>query len=896
MRWRAALAGTAVLVAGLPLLASAYTPPLTCRGVTTVDRWQRIPISPFAPIEGVTSRDAVTTYNLSAKAPDNVVVTNGKRLKVSRNHGCAWSEGLSLGLQPSASVPLSGNTSTIVSTAVMPNGRVLAAVREGAGPASRPHVVGSDNGTSGYQLHDEGLPPQGAPRLLEAADDGRTIYLVLTPSSGAEDPDGDSPLPGIPDVNSPTTGAKTGLLYASTNAGRTWELRTTAGDLPGGGGGLDHLAVDRANPDKLYAISNGLLLVSLDGGATFSRAKVDNEDMTAVETGPGGLVVAFTAGGRARLSEDGRTFFDWRAPAGVTSAAYRQDVAIAVEAKGALAILDLRTEVTTPVRGLAVKPGSLIGDVGPQATYHAISGHNLLRYTDPEPTGPPAPNALADVGMPPPPPGVITPAGRTVQLKLGESTVVDYSLALPKSPTPLDLMFLVDTSMSMENLINDLKQNIGKATGAIQRAGINLQVGIAIVGVGPKSGNGSTTLNAKDPTGRGQKLYELVRPIGPVRGFDAALAKVNVKETPPSYGTEEAQVIGLEQVTAGLGVRDPSAPDNVALYIVDPGQGAGWRPAPAIRRLVVHATDEGFAAPAGTRMKDGEPDIDHAIKLMNEKRVQHLGLSMNVAEAREDLEKVSQGTRTFAPRSGADCGEEVFLPGGAPLVCDASEEFSAIVGRLVRELADRQTVGLVARGTSPQVIRSLDASRLRNLDVTVANRVPFKVAVTCKGMSVGRYGEEVVATLRGARVASTRLTVECIGPAAAAAIAPAAAAAAPPAAPPAAPAAAAVVPAPPAAQPQMQPQSQPNAQAQINPLTAAAMQQQEELQLALALQAGEREREQPGEELAMVGHRRSDEGAALVLLATAMAASAAFGLARLRSRPTPAVARARARR
>ena len=48
-------------------------------------------------------------------------------------------------------------------------------------------------------------------------------------------------------------------------------------------------------------------------------------------------------------------------------------------------------------------------------------------------------------------PGRITPGSRTVQLKVGTSGIYDYSLAMPKSPTPLDLFFLIDTSGSMSS-------------------------------------------------------------------------------------------------------------------------------------------------------------------------------------------------------------------------------------------------------------------------------------------------------------------------------------------------------------------------------------------------------------------------------------------------------------
>ena len=892
-RWRAALAGTAVLAGVLPAVASAYAPPLTCRDVTTTLGWQRVPVEQFQPIEGVTSNDRVTAYSLSPVAPQRVVATNGKRLKVSSSNGCAWDDGLTLGLQPSGNVPLSGTTSTIVSTAILPSGRVLAAVREGAGAASRPHVLGSDSGRTGYQAHDNGLPPQGAPRFLEAADDGRTVYLVLAPSSGAGDPD--SPLPGVPDVTSPTSGAKTGLLYASTDAGRSWTLRTSVEDLPAGGGGLDRLAVDRQNPNRLYAISNGLLLFSTNGGATFDRLRINNEDITAVETGPGGFVVAFSASGVAAVSSDGRNVFRVvRAPTGVTSAAYRGQSELAVEAGGQLSLLDVATGRVQGVPGVPAMPGSLIGSVGSQATFHGVSGHSLLRYSDPKPVNPPVdpPSAVGDIGVTPPPPGTITPAARTVQLKVGDSTVVDYSLALPKSPTPLDLFFLVDTSDSMNSLISDLKANIGKATQTIQRAGIDLQVGLGTVGVGPEQGKG-TPPTLTTATGTGPKLYELLRPIGPVRGFENALARVDTKSG-GADGSEEAQNIGLEQATAGMGVRDPSAPPGVELYLVPPGQDAGWRPAPDIRRLIVHASDEGFSRPAGTRLKDGEPDTQYTIDLMNKYRVQQVGLSLQVPDAQADLEQVARGTRTLAPPGGSDCGQDVVLPAGAPLVCDTTADFSAVLGPLVRSLVDRQRVTLTAKGAAPQVIRAIDASRLASVDVTVPNRLPFKVAVTCKGQSVGRYTENVEARLRGSRVASTRITVDCLGPAAAAArqipppIPPGA-----PAPAPVAQAPAGVVPAPPAAQPQLQPQSQPQVQSQVNPMSAAAMQQQEELQLALALQADDEKQGQAGTEMAMVSVRRQDESAALILLAAAMAASAGLGLARLRSRPSPSVARVR---
>lgn len=897
LRWRAALAGAAVVVAAAPAVSGAVSPRLTCRTASNVGSWQTVAVDAFNQVPGVATTDKVTTYAVDGLRPGTVVATNGTTILHSTRAGCDWSQAFALGLQPTAEVPLSGQTSKITSLAVV-GGRVLAAVREGTGAASRPHVVGSDTGRAGsFAVADSGLPPQGSPKLLQAASDGRTVYLVLTPVAQADaGPVGG--LPSLPPVEPPTSsGGKAGLLYASTDAGRSWALRTTPADLPAGAG-LDQVAIDHGNPNLLYATSNGLLYISRDGGASFARARINNDDVTAVATMAPGQAAYFTASGFVVKSTDsGRTFQGGRSVLkGVTSAAYRAgDDRLAVEAGGQLGLVNPATGESYLSPGPSAVRGSLSGDLGPQSTFHGLAGHALLRYVDPLPPGQiDTPVSVDDIGVPPPPQGRITPGSRTVQLRVGTSAVYDYTLAMPKSPTPLDLFFLIDTSGSMSSYIDNLKANISKVTRAVQGAGINLQVGVGTLGTGPRPGEAAPPyVNANDPNDRGPTLYALFRRIGPVdRDFARALARVQVKNQGGS-SPAEAQLAALQQATYGPGIKDPNSPAAAPLFIVPPGQDAGWRATPGVRRIIVHATDEAFDKPAGSPTKaDGSLDFEGVIRQMNAHRVQQIGITTGAIESRDDLARIARGTRTLAPPGGADCGQGEVLPAGSPLVCDTAGDFSAIIGRLLRSLQDNGNVTLAARGKFGQVISGLDASRLQSIDVTRPNVLPFRVTVTCKGLSPGTYREDLTASLRGVRIATSKLTVNCLGPAAAARLIPPLAGALPPPPPPPAPLG--VVPAPPVIQPQAAPQAQTQVQTQVNPMTAAALQRQEQLQLAIALQAG-LDRPETETELAMVGRRRPDEAAALALLAAAMLASSALGLARLRSRPEPALARSPAR-
>ncbi|HUR52343.1 MAG TPA: vWA domain-containing protein [Mycobacteriales bacterium] len=923
-RLRAVLVASGLLATALPFTASAIAPHLTC-GPKQTGRWESIPVRPFQPVSGLTSPDVVTAYTVDRLRPQDVAVTNGVRVQVSHSNGCDWENGLALAPLTSPSQPFVGNSSTIVSLGLL-QGKALAAVREGNGSASRPHVVRYD-GTS-WSASDNGLPPAGAPRLLRVGGDGRTAYLTISPTAtgGSDDgtPDTPVPLPTLPPLpvplptDGPTGGNATGFLYATTDAGLTWELRTGASALPGGGTGFTTLEIDPRNPNILYGIVKGTLQVSKDGGASFTA--YPGSGWTALAPLFYGALAAFDATGHGLVLQNGKPIALFPVPRGITSAAVREgDSRVMVESNGDLSLVgpyDLtREHVPAPKRA---RRGSLLGDSGVQSSFHAVSGHDLLRFVDPIPraVGQNPPLAAGDRSVTPPNPGTINPGTREVQLLLGQTSTEEFTLDLPKNPTPLDLFFLVDVSTSMATYIDNLKQNIHKVIDRLTAADIDVKVGVGTLGTAPAKGEAPypdtyvypPTPQAgggirPGPTYRKPRIYQLIRAVGDTGPeLNDAINSIQL-ETDPPVGTNhqgtfhEGQLLALEQMVTGSGIKSQQDVEgHLPTYsAVRPGQDARFRGNPDVRRIAVVASDEAFDAPYGTPTKPGStteaPILDYSrtLKVLNSARVGVFGITAGSPDSVGDMTTIARGTRTFTPRGGVSCGgdPEQVLPEGAPLVCSQEGDFSAIIGRVLSQLTDKQDVHLVTPTLSP-VLTGLDEHGLAGLDVKRANEARFTATVSCANVAPGTYAQDIVATLRDYRVGATRMYVTCLSPQAAVPPVPLL----PPfGRPPVVPAVQPPVP-PPAPPPAAQPQPQPNPN--INPLTAGVTQEQQEMQLALALQElADEEDHETVEQLAMVDRRKREQVQALGVLAFAMTACAGLGLASLRARVQVEVRRAR---
>jgi hypothetical protein len=908
-RLRSALLVAAVLTGGIPAVALAGAPALHCHGISQHGSWETIPIAGFKGVQGLSSPNTVTAWTVDEGRPQDVAATNGVRVQVSTDHGCDWSDSLTLRPAPSASQGFSGLSAKIVALALVGGTRV-AAVQEGSGAASRPHVmVGSGES---FATADNGLPAQGAPKLLVAANDGRTLYLTISPTGSGGSSSGG--LPGLPVGGNGGLADQTGLLYASTDKGHTWSLRTTPSDLQTTGTGFTALDVDSSDSNRLYGIVGGHLVVSRDGGGTF--ASTQGSDFTAV-TAMGPLqLAAFRSGGQVWYSPNGGvSFSQFTGPSGVTSVGYREgDQTVMVERSGLIQRVSLFTnQVASFPAGSRPRAGSLTGDRSSQASFHALSGHSLLRFVDPLASGTGIPPiAVGDTSVPPPVPGKVVPPTRNVTLPVGTTGSVPFTLDLPKNPTPLDLYFLVDASSSMVDYIKSIKANIRTIVGSLKAQHLDLKVGVGTLGTSIRQQPSNPRevpyprtyvypTQPKKPYVR-PVIYHRIRAVGDTgpelqQAVDAI--QIESDDLPSSGagqvgGGHEGQLLALSQAVTGSGVhnQDEDAARLNTYGDVPPGQQAGFRGTGGVRKIIILATDEAFDDPYPQKHDAAErPDFSQAIADLRAHDTQVIGLTGGDNGSLADLRHVARATGSLAPPGGVYCGidpstdaPENIAP-GQPLVCNSGDHFAEAIIRLLSSLVDRQSVSLVPLTKSP-VLGGLQANALTGLNVKQPNSAPFTVSISCVNVKPGRYGADVAAVLRGTKVGSAHVNVTCVKALAAAPPKPVEPPPNPPAPapnPPAPP----VLPAPPPA-PAVQAQVQIQTQVQVNPMSAGALQEQQELQLALALN-GTLKDDDPvfnqTTQLAMVDRRKREHVQALYLLAVAMTACSGVGLARLRARP-----------
>ncbi len=787
---RASLAGLllAIVIASFAAPVVAASP---CGGYLADGEWFEIP-GPVFP-EGPAS---LTGYAVDPQSPNILWATNGKVLMVSRDGGCSWMPSLTLELLPSLEKPLSNAVATIKQIAVPEAGgnSVYVAVEEGVGGVTRPHVFVSENDGGDWALADSGLPAAAGPIVdMEVApSDPSAVYLAIGAAGG---------------------GAST--IYATNNGGGSWDGR---GQVP-----TSKILIDPLLKNELW-FTGPALFRSVDSGNTITEV---NDVTTPAGPGdvhrlPGGdsrfIVYEPDGGSMSRTDDGGRTWRRFRSPLQVmfslAHGAGLDDVVMSTH--------EGMWRFQAPHYWIEITPGMVGGNRDPDyedvfdlqvdrvnsAAWGFRPSGSILRYDRFQISIPPLTPSLVDTDL-----GdlKLSPDDRRIEIASGQSKTVRYKLGLPPQPQPLDVFFLVDTTISMDSVIDGLLLGIHEITSELAAAKIDVQFGVGEYKDYPIPGFG-------DPV-QGDFPYRLNRAIGPAdQSLVAAIEMMQASGGGRGH-FPESQLTALYQAVTGEG----------ELGFVDPGQDAGFRP--GALNVIVHMSDAAY----DESVQHPSPPFDLVAQTLRGKGVLHVGLVSQgespVDPAREDMQRMSDATETMAGPSFGGCylGDET-VGQDDPFACDITEDERGVailapaIIDILRDIVKDAPVSLdVTKGED--IVQKIEPGE-RIVDVTDANNENYDVTFKCPALSKkSRSPIELTAMVDGVPKAAVEATVVCspllqvkdkvvVIPPPPIQEQPVAAAVPPPPPPPA----------PANAQPNPNP----------NPQTAVAEQKQEQTQLALA--------------------------------------------------------------
>lgn len=648
--------------------------------------------------------------------------------------------------------------------------------------------------------------------------------------------------PQVPDVAYVTvaldvTATTSQQLFATTDGGATWKQRTPTGDsFPG-----EQLTVHPTAQTELFAVSGGKVVRSTDGGASFVAASPAGT-VRSLSSAPGAggvrLVATRSDGAVATSSSLGESWAGVSSPVKAYSAAAAplQPFVAVSGPTGAFLLLPAAIDIGPGGAG----PSSL-AVTAPTAKGFAITGirgGTLMRVTvDPSgrpiqpvvgPGGRLTPVTLLPVGAVTQFPSLILPAGVHVSLAAGETRTLPYRMLVPRTPTPVDVLFVVDSTNSMAPVIDDLRKGISAMVNSLNSAGLNVRIGV---------GDFRDYPGPRGPAAPGDWPWRLRRGIGPV---DAELAGA-LNQLNTGGGTGDgwtSAYAAMYQSTTGNDVVDDH-PEPL-----DEGY-AGYRSGSL--RLAMLASD----APSHEGSSRGEPgpNSDQVVAALLAHQVHAIGLAVTGGDLDPSrfMRLLADGSQTFAPVGGVDCdGNGVpDLDEGAPLVCKLAyvsagaagtgagisqggspAGLTAAVVGLASGIPDIRPVGVrVANGASFAVLHQAQ----RAINLRADNELPFQLQLHCP-LGPGSHQRIDLVGETGRRVLATNdVDLTCGGlPVAAPAVAAVAAVAPPPAPAPAQP-----VPQP-QPQPNPNPNPNPNPAVNINVNPGVADQQEQMPQLAMA--------------------------------------------------------------
>ena len=680
-------------------------------------------------------------YEVHRGSPNNIMVTNGTSIMLSTDSACSWKQVFALPDSPSQESQATADNSTIKSIDISEaaRGRVLVMIEETTALGSRPHVVRSDDMGATWTSGDVGLPPQGVPEAL-----------VLPPSN-----------PNLAYLATDVGGGSIDFIFASTDGGATWTLRSNPAAF-NQSMAISGFVVDPIVESSLWAWGTGGLYHSTDGGASFDAVEdFIGKAVSTVDIFHSGSKPARVAGfipneQQVLVSENGGdTWLSLAAPPGVDSSAHGVTVGDAfVTASGQAFGFDLPTSAWINLQA----PRGGLSDVSTDRAeiVYMRTSNELLTYD--APAGGVREGGGDDVfqpGLIDPPidyqqqEPALTPATKRVVLDPGETKTVTYDLAMSKTPLPVNVFFLLDTSDSMGATIEDLSRSVVDITNLLNKENFLLEIGVGAYRAfpdhlppRPPCDQDEAPVGQTCETNYVFKNFYDIAPAGPV--VEEVLA--NLESDAGGFYKSHLQAL----YTLATGEEVDVFPPGPGGGDVPEGEGATFDQ--EAYRVVIHATDEAFwkgeprdggGTDFGNPTPPETPGFDEVEAALDAKDIYQVGLSIGPGP-RKDLMEVARRTDAVAPEEGVNCGRGHFLEPGKPLVCPVSRNnltyshnlVPAIVN-LIENLPAGVDVKFAAKGDR-RIVESVTPELKTDVVLQVANDMEFEVTYRCPANLAGR--------------------------------------------------------------------------------------------------------------------------------------------------------------
>ena len=735
--------------------------------------------------------------------PGRVLATNGSSIMRTDDLGCSW-RAIAMPASPGQSIlpvdvpqPLDGllripSTLTITDISLPSSATQSSDMYIGGtliSPLKHQPVVYALTQDGQMLERSSGLPTSGDLQDISAVDFvPNDVYAIVT---------GGDPISGGPGI------------YTTGNFGGTWQQGSASID------GLTQLRADPSVMSTSYALSAHGLMVNYKGGhEEFVPKARSADDITSYDVVSGGagarLVLGHASSPHIDRSDDaGNSWVTEPTPVDAAEVAITpllDNVAVAdghrlfVEKNGDKSTADDVTPASgVPTQLQFTAPSGagyvLQGVLDDRVVFHGFNLDGVTLNVQQ------LQRVVLDKNGPPKQfPATLTPHSTQLTLRPGAHRDVPFRLLLPRTPSPVDLMFLVDTTDSMQPTIDALRQDLAIIVNDVAGTGLDARFGVA------EFRDYAPNVRDMGAGEIGDKPYTLRRTIGlDDAGLEAALNKLkaNGGGDPP-----EADLTALLQSTTGQG---QIAGKKV---VVPVGQDAGYRTGSL--RLAILATD----APFHRERHYLTPQWDTVVQALRANRVYPIGLAVQSSggeaptpqfDGLRDEQQMAMATNSIAPRGGVDCNGDLVpdIAAGQPFVCKVPviKSTTSVGGVKLNEktlpvklapaivnaaenLPDMRTVGLAFNGDS-KVARLVSPAPLLNLRND--NTSGYTVRFTCpRAKKPHTYHLGINATDGTRALVGSSATVTCDAlpplphtraiPPAAAIAAPAAVAAAPPAA------------------------------------------------------------------------------------------------------------------